>query len=216
MCRLHRLAAPRRLCLVPVGDVARIRRPDARSVGAPRKRRGWSMPISTGSWPAGTRDTGPARCGSAASSIARTIRAGPGRRCRAKARGCTGPVQPDGRAGVLRLPVAVDRHTGGEPVGKAAATDAAVCVRRRRGPDLRRPRRVRRRARAVTDDHLRCRTWEHDMHSGIVPSSQALATGCSRRASPACGYRASRRGRRRMTSISCFGGGATVDQAASR
>ena len=33
----------------------------------------------------------------------------------------------------------------------------------------------RRRDSKVTDDHLRCPTWEHDMHSGVVPPSQALA-----------------------------------------
>ncbi len=31
------------------------------------------------------------------------------------------------------------------------------------------------RAHAVTDDDLRCPTWEHDMYHGIVPLSQALA-----------------------------------------
>lgn len=33
----------------------------------------------------------------------------------------------------------------------------------------------RRRAHAVTDDDLRCPTWEEDMYRGIVPSSHALA-----------------------------------------
>ena len=98
------------------------------------------MPISTGSWPAGTPETAPPdavpgnRLPCARPPL--VLAAGIGRRRTAARR----TVQSGWSSGILRLHVAGDRRTGSEPIGTSAATDPAVRVRGRCRTGPRRPR----------------------------------------------------------------------------